>query len=145
MSIIQALSLIFEDIFESLDLPRDLGAVRVSERAETAQFQCNGAMPAAKKLGKNPREIAQMVIDKASGNPAFRELTIGGPGFINIFVTDDFLQTFTTDLSLPTLSHGDTVILDYGGPNIAKPMHVGHLRTGIIGDCLRAPIEISRL
>lgn len=137
MSIIHALTEIFENEFAKLDLPPELGLVRSSDRAEIAEFQCNGAMPAAKKLGKNPRDIAQTIIDNLQGHDAFKELTIGGPGFINIFVADSFLKSFAGDLSLPVLSKGETVVLDYGGPNIAKPMHVGHLRTGIIGDCLR--------
>ena len=137
MSLTTALSEIFEDAFEKLGLPRELGAVRTSDRAEMAEFQCNGAMPAAKKAGKNPREIAQSIVDDVQGHPSIKELSIGGPGFINIFVTDDLLSKHATDLSLPQLSDGETVVLDYGGPNIAKPMHVGHLRTGIIGDTLR--------
>lgn len=137
MSITEALSGIFEEAFAALGLPAELGLVRVSDRLEMAEFQCNGAMPAAKKAEKNPREIAQSIIDHVKDNPAFRELSIGGPGFINIFITDDFLKNHLDDMSLPSLSEGETVVLDYGGPNIAKPMHVGHLRTGIIGDCLR--------
>ncbi len=145
MSITDALTLILEDAFTALDIPKDLAAVRFSDRAEIAQFQCNGAMPAAKHLGKNPREIAQLILDhvQARTDTPISEMSIAGPGFINIFVKDEYLSSFATDLSIPKLSHGENVILDYGGPNIAKPMHVGHLRTGIIGDTLRRILKAA--
>jgi arginyl-tRNA synthetase len=137
MSLLHDLTHIFEEAFTALDLPKELGQVRVSDRPEMAQFQCNGAMPAAKQAKKNPREIAGAIIDHVAQNPLIRSVEVAGPGFINIHVKDDILAQHVQDLSLPDLGEGQTVILDYGGPNIAKPMHVGHLRSSIIGDTLR--------
>ena len=142
-SLAHTLSDIIGAAFVSLDLPAELGAVRVSDRPDLAQFQCNGAMAAAKAAKKNPREIAGAIVEALQSNEIFAKLEIAGPGFINIHVTPEFLAQ-----SLRTLSQDErggaavtgasqTIILDYGGPNIAKPMHVGHLRSSIIGDALR--------
>ncbi|MCK6418114.1 MAG: arginine--tRNA ligase [Alphaproteobacteria bacterium] len=139
----QTLSGLFGSAFAALGLGESLGAVKTSDRPELAQFQCNGAMAGAKALGKNPREIAQAVIEKLqSQKDVFQKLDIAGPGFINITLTDDFiaraLHTMATDPLRGVTQHPkETIILDYGGPNIAKPMHVGHLRAAIIGDALR--------
>lgn len=137
MSLIQELTSIFEDAFTALDLPKDLGQVRISDRPEMAQFQCNGAMPAAKHARKNPREIAQSIIDHVQSNPLLNSVEIAGPGFINIHVKDEILAQHLLNVAIPKDADGQTIILDYGGPNIAKPMHVGHLRSSIIGDTLR--------
>lgn len=129
--------------FVALGLPADLGLVRVSDRPDLAQFQCNGAMAAAKKAGKNPREVAQGIVDILSKHGDITNLEIAGPGFININVSDAFIAKHLAEVSASAtmgvgdLGHGAEVILDYGGPNIAKPMHVGHLRSSIIGDTLR--------
>ncbi len=115
------------------------GAVRVSDRPDLCQFQCNGAMVAAKKAGKNPREVAQQVLDSLQGHPDIEKLEIAGPGFINIDLKNLFISKFLAENSQNKIDgyEGGTVVLDYGGPNIAKPMHVGHLRSSIIGDALR--------
>lgn len=146
MSLIDDLTALFETAFAALELPREFGAVRVSDRPEIAQFQCNGAMPAAKAAGKNPRDVAQEIINFLNGDgvkftPSPLNFEIAGPGFINITVPDALIAAHVQDVQLPDLGRGDTVVLDYGGPNIAKPMHVGHLRTGIIGDTLRRMLK----
>lgn len=139
----QTLSALVGSAFAALGLAESLGAVKTSDRPELAQFQCNGAMAGAKALGKNPRELAQAIIEKLqSQKDVFQKLDIAGPGFINITLTDDFitraLHTMATDPMRGVAQHpNETIILDYGGPNIAKPMHVGHLRAAIIGDALR--------
>lgn len=141
-SLASQLSAILGKAFEAQGLPADLGTVRVSDRPDLCQFQCNGAMAAAKQAKKNPREVAGAVVDALEGAEGIQKLEIAGPGFINIDVSDEFLARHTGEIArddrlgvedYPT----DTVVLDYGGPNIAKPMHVGHLRASIIGDCLR--------
>jgi arginyl-tRNA synthetase len=141
-SLTHTLSDIVGQVFHELDLPAELGQVRVSDRPDLCQFQCNGAMAAAKHAKKNPREIAGQIVEKLEGIESFEKLEIAGPGFININVTDEFLQdvlhrTADDDRLGVVAAENDTIILDYGGPNIAKPMHVGHLRASIIGDCLR--------
>jgi arginyl-tRNA synthetase len=119
------------------------GKVTVSNRPDLAQFQCNGAMAAAKAAKQPPRAIAEKVAARLQNDPTFREVALAGPGFINLNVTDAFLAEQMNKLrddarlGLPPTAKPRTVVLDYGGPNIAKPMHVGHLRAGIIGDSLR--------
>jgi arginyl-tRNA synthetase len=129
-------------IFEELGLPKDLGLVRVSDRPDLCQFQCNGAMAASKIAKKNPRELALTIAEKLSADADLEKVEIAGPGFINIDVKDEFLASYVAKQSSDKrfgLPHypKETIILDYGGPNIAKPMHVGHLRASIIGDALR--------
>ncbi|MCC6598025.1 MAG: arginine--tRNA ligase [Alphaproteobacteria bacterium] len=142
-SLSQNLSKIFGEAFTALGLPAALGAVRVSDRPDLAQFQCNGAMSAAKQAGKNPRAVAQDVLDALEGHAAFSKLEIAGPGFINIILDDAYiaahLQVLGADeqFGVAPEGAGQKIVLDYGGPNIAKAMHVGHLRSSIIGDCLR--------
>ncbi len=146
LSIAQKLTEVTEQAFSALGLPVEYARVTVSAQAETAQFQCNGAMPCAKAAKKNPRQIAEEVIEKLreiDGGKVFSALSVGGPGFINMIVTEDFLTAHLAALAkdgrkgVPALSKGETVVLDYGGPNVAKAMHVGHLRSSIIGDSLR--------
>ncbi len=139
-SIAQDLSKIVGAAFEAQNLPADLGLVRASDRPDLAQFQCNGAMVAAKQAKKNPREVAQSVVDALSNNDIFSKIEIAGPGFINLNVTDAYLKEYLTTLENFGVEPTDEerqVVLDYGGPNIAKAMHVGHLRAAIIGDSVR--------
>ncbi len=141
-SLAQKLTAITTQAFESLGLPPEAASVQVSGQAEIAQFQCNGALQCAKAAKKNPREIAQAVIDKLKelNGVIFKDLSIGGPGFINITLTDDYIAAYTSEQTAQPLTQSkksETIILDYGGPNIAKAMHVGHLRASIIGDALR--------
>ena len=118
------------------------GRVTRSDRPDLAQFQCNGAMTAAKKAGQNPRELAQTVAEALQGRDELAKVEIAGPGFINIDVSDNFLNEHITALAADVRGGvarlaNEKVVLDYGGPNVAKPMHAGHLRPAIIGDALR--------
>jgi len=138
------LTALLEPAFEALDLSKDLARVQVSGQGQAAQFQCNGAFQAAKAAKKNPREVAQNVIDQMKDADAvFSNIEIGGPGFINLTVTDAFLAVHLAQsagderLGVSESGAGQSMVLDYGGPNVAKAMHVGHLRSSIIGDCLR--------
>ena len=129
--------------FTNAGLPAELGTVVRSDRPDLGQFQCNGALAAAKVAKAPPRKLADQVVDGLQGNAVFGEISLAGPGFINLTVTDDFLAAQADILAAdPRLGAAETtepqsVILDFGGPNIAKPMHVGHLRATIIGDCLQ--------
>ena len=145
-SLSQQLTNIMAQAFDSLGLPIEHARVSVSGQIESAQFQCNGAMPCAKFAKKNPRDIAQDIIDAVNNCTSidvFEKLSIGGPGFINITLKDAYIaQNFkcisnNSRFGISAVEHGDTVIVDYGGPNIAKSMHVGHLRSSIIGDTIR--------
>ena len=148
MSVISELSEIFGSVFESLGADRSHAQVTYSQRPDLCQFQCNGAMPAAKSAGKNPRELAQGIVDSINNNEALSstiaELSIAGPGFINIDVQPSYLADQLTktaaskDFGLnDSADAAKKVLLDFGGPNVAKSLHVGHLRTAIIGESLK--------
>lgn len=139
-SLTHILSDIVGEAFAALDLPKELGQVRVSDRPDLAQFQCNGAMAAAKQAKKNPREIAGAIVEMLTQNEMFSKIEIAGPGFINLNITDSYLANYLEkreNYGVTPVSPSEKVVLDYGGPNIAKAMHVGHLRAAIIGDSLR--------
>ncbi len=129
--------------FAEAGLPAELGVVVRSDRPELGQFQCNGALAGAKIAKAPPRKLSEAVIERLEGNPALGGISLAGPGFINLSLTDEFLaehaNALAADLRLGAAETGAplSVILDFGGPNIAKPMHVGHLRASIIGDCLQ--------
>ncbi len=128
--------------FADIGLSSDYGQVVLSQRPELAQFQCNGAMAAAKLAGKQPREIASAVAERLAEAAEIASTEIAGPGFINIRLADEALIEWankTADnshLGYDTAEEPLTVVVDYGGPNVAKAMHVGHLRATIIGDSL---------
>jgi arginyl-tRNA synthetase len=119
------------------------GAVQRSDRPDLAQFQCNGALAAAKLAKANPRAIAEKVAARLKSDELFSKIEIAGPGFINLDVTDAALAERAgiiaqdARLGAPTTGAGKTLVIDFGGPNVAKPMHVGHLRSAIIGDSLQ--------
>jgi len=129
--------------FADEGLAPELGAVQPSHRSDLAQFQCNGALTAAKAMNVDPRALAARIAARLKALPAFSEVTIAGPGFINLKVDDSFLQKRLRALAenpnavCPRSGAGKRILVDFGGPNIAKPMHVGHLRSAIIGDCLQ--------
>lgn len=148
-SLVQKLSAIVGEAFQSEGLDAAFGLVRYSDRKDLAQFQCNGAMAAAKAAKSNPRAVAEKIVAKLSSNSVFSKVEIAGPGFINLTVTDAYLNDIVGQIAadersgVAPLYHGETVMLDYGGPNVAKPMHVGHLRSSIIGDSLRRILQFS--
>lgn len=120
-----------------------LGAVQVSDRPDLAQFQCNGALAAAKLAKSPPRAIAERVAAHLRSESMFAKVELAGPGFINLDVTDNALADRSARMAAdervgaPESGAGKTLVIDFGGPNIAKPMHVGHLRASIIGDSLQ--------
>jgi arginyl-tRNA synthetase len=143
MSLISDLSDSFADAFAALGLDRSFGEVLPSQHPELAQFQCNGALGAAKVAGRNPRDLAQAVIDELPDRESYARLEVAGPGFINITVTDAMLAGYVEAmegddrLSVPDPAPRRRVLIDYGGPNMSKSMHVGHLRASIIGESLK--------
>lgn len=129
--------------FAGLGLPAELGRVTVSDRPDLADFQCNGALAAAKAARRNPREIAAAVAAALAGRPAIVSAEVAGPGFINLKVSDGALTARAAALAAdpragaPKASPSLKVLVDYGGPNVAKEMHVGHLRASIIGESIK--------
>ena len=132
-----------EAAFAALGLPAELGRVTASDRPDLADFQSNGALAAAKRVGRNPREIAQAVADALARDPRLAAVEVAGPGFVNLKLTDAALseraQAIALDprLGAETIARPRRVLVDYGGPNVAKPMHVGHLRASIIGESIK--------
>lgn len=140
---ISQLESIISPHFEALGADAAQGQVRLSDRPDLGQFQCNGAMAAASKLRRNPRQIAEDLAQSLIGEARLTNVDVAGPGFINFTASPDFLadqmNTVKADarLGCPDLSPSGTIILDFGGLNVAKAMHVGHLRSLILGDCLQ--------
>ncbi|MGX3067466.1 arginine--tRNA ligase [Ursidibacter arcticus] len=120
--------------------------VRQSGKPQFGDYQANGIMGAAKKLGCNPREFAQKVLDNLNLEGIVEKLEIAGPGFINIFLNAEWLannaeQALNSEKLGIQLSQTQTVVVDYSSPNVAKEMHVGHLRSTIIGDGVVRALE----
>lgn len=142
MSLQSHLSNMVGEAFSTMGLGSELGEVGPSQRPELAQFQCNGAMAAAQKSGRPPREIADEIVAIISSDDSIAAASVAGPGFINFDLTADSLARWANELSVddhfgyPIGEQPQTVIVDYAGPNVAKAMHVGHIRATIIGDAL---------
>lgn len=148
LSIEQQLGQLFADVFKALEMDADLGRVTPSNRPELGQFQCNGALPAAKRFRRNPLEIANEVAEKAKGSDLLAEVKVTPPGFINIKVSDNLLAETANGLKSEALlgikqtENPMKTVVDYGGPNAAKPLHVGHLRSAIIGESLKRIFKV---
>ena len=140
---IEQISDIFMNTFEELGYDKSAGKVNVSNRPDLCQYQCNGALACAKKYKKAPNAIAQEVVEKLKENEIFSKLEIAGPGFINITLNDEFLVDYVnkmnTDERFGTSQATEIkkIIVDYGGANVAKPLHIGHLRSAIIGESIK--------
>ncbi len=127
----------------------DAAPIPVSEatKPEFGDFQFNGAMALAKKLGKNPREIAATIVEHLKTDGLIAKAEIAGPGFINLWLDDNWIATRSSEavadarLGIGVKENPIKAVVDYSGPNMAKQMHVGHLRSTIIGDTLANLLE----
>lgn len=123
------------------------GMVSLSNRPDLCQYQCNGALAAAKEYKKAPIMIANDVVAKLENNKMFKEIVAVMPGFINIKISEEYLATYINEMAsvenfgFEKAENPKTIVVDYGGPNVAKPLHVGHLRSAIIGESVK---RISR-
>jgi len=129
--------------FVAAGLPADLGRVTPSDRPDLADFQCNGALAAAKIARRDPREIASLVTATLASDPRLAVAEAAGLGFINLRVSDSALADRANELAADPrvgatrVDKVRRVLVDYAGPNVAKPMHVGHLRASIIGESIK--------
>ena len=120
-----------------------LGRVTVSNRPDLCQFQCNGAMPAAKQYRKAPIAIANEVVAQLQTDEMFSKVEAVNPGFINLNLSETALADYVgrmkqdSRFGVPLAEKEKTIVIDYGGPNVAKPLHVGHLRSAIIGESIK--------
>ena len=137
------------DAFEAAGYDRELGRATISNRPDLCEYQCNGAMAGAKKYGKAPFIIADEVAAKLQDNAMFEKVESVKPGFLNIIVSGDFARSYIVKMmhekrmgiTLP--GHEPTYIIDYGGPNVAKSLHVGHLRSAVIGESIKRILKYT--
>ena len=142
----QLLEMISEEMgkaFEEAGYDAALGRVTVSNRPDLCEYQCNGAMAGAKQYHKAPIMIANDVAAKLQESKVFAEVSAVAPGFLNLKLTESFICEFLTGMAtdekfgMEPFAKQEKIIIDYGGPNVAKPLHVGHLRSAIIGESIK--------
>ena len=132
----------FEKAFEQNEYDKKLGKVVVSNRPDLCQYQCNGAMAGAKLYHKAPIMIANQVVESLQDNEMFESVEAVMPGFINIKLNSEFVAKYINDMKEAD-KYGcenkatETIVIDYGGANVAKPLHVGHLRSAVIGESVK--------
>ena len=140
------LELISEEMgkgFEAAGYEAQLGRVTVSNRPDLCEYQCNGAMAGAKKYHKAPIMIANDVAEKLTDSAVFSEVSAVAPGFLNLKVKDSFVCEYLKEMAaaekfgVEPPEKKKTIVVDYGGPNVAKPLHVGHLRSAVIGESIK--------
>lgn len=121
----------------------EFGMMKYSDRSDLCDFQCNGCFSLAKEAGKSPMMIAEEVKSHITNEEIFKEIDVVKPGFLNFKINDAFLLTFFNQMvgneasRFPNIGNKDTVVIDYGGANVAKPLHIGHLRSAVIGESIK--------
>ena len=132
-----------EQAFEEAGYEKELAKVTLSNRPDLCEYQCNGAMAGAKKYHKAPIMIAEEVVAKITGDGSIREAEAVKPGFINLKTNPDYIAGYLNEMAkddkfgVEEEKNPKTILIDYGGPNVAKPLHVGHLRSAIIGESIK--------
>lgn len=141
--IIEKIEEAVKEAFAASEYDEKFAKVTVSNRPDLCEYQCNGAMAAAKTYKKAPIMIANSVVEKLQDNEIFESAEAVNPGFINLKLNKEFLSGYLNDmladekLSVEEAKNPKTIVIDYGGPNVAKPLHVGHLRSAIIGESIK--------
>ena len=135
-----------EDDFDDLGYEKSYARVTVSNRPDLCEFQCNGAMALAKQAKKAPLEIAEQIAGQLGDNALFEEVSAVKPGFLNLKLSKKYLADYLKEMAQDAESKRfgcervekpQTIMIDYGGPNVAKPLHVGHLRSAVIGESIK--------
>jgi len=140
--ILDIISSKMQQAFQDAGFEASYGRVTVSNRPDLCEYQCNGALAAAKQYKCAPIQIANAVAEKLPADD-FSMIDAVMPGFINLKLSDSFLQSYleqmrtAEDFGVEKQGTGKTVVVDYGGPNVAKPLHIGHLRSAIIGESMK--------
>ncbi len=142
----EILELISEEMkqaFEKAGYPSEYGKVNVSNRPDLCELQCNGAMALAKQFKKAPIMIANEVVAALEGSKVFSKAEAVMPGFLNLDLSPEYLADYLKDMAdsekygLEKPEKVKKIVIDYGGPNVAKPLHVGHLRSAVIGESVK--------
>ncbi len=132
-----------QEAFAAKGFETKYGAVTISNRPDLCQYQCNGALSAAKQYKVPPIKIAQEIAGSLNNNKTFKEISAIMPGFINITLSDEFLTDYINQMKVANCfgcekdQNPKKILIDYGGPNIAKPLHVGHMRSAVIGESVK--------
>ena len=135
------------EVFNALQLNPQYAVVKVSDRPDLSDFQCNGALALAKSEKKNPREIATQIAAKLQEDADFAKVSVDGPGFLNLTINNTLIAKVLDAMGederfgCEKVANPHKIVLDSGGPNVAKALHVGHLRSAAIGEAIRR-IEI---
>ena len=145
--ILDLISSYVSEAFEIAGYDRSLGKVTVSNRTDLCEYQCNGAMAGAKLYHRPPFQIAEAVVDIIDGMDAFSKAEAVRPGFINLSLSSSFLSSYLQEMGqedyfgVHRAEKPARIIIDYGGANVAKPLHVGHLRSAVIGESIKRTLR----
>lgn len=129
--------------FEKAGYEKELGRVTISNRPDLCEYQCNGAMAGAKKYKKAPVMIANEVAEFLKNSEVFEKAEVVPPGFLNLNVSGEMIQKYLNEMAseakfgVEAPANPKKIMIDYGGPNVAKPLHVGHLRSAVIGESIK--------
>ncbi|MBO4353730.1 MAG: arginine--tRNA ligase, partial [Clostridia bacterium] len=121
--------------------------VKLSDRPDLSDFQCNGALAVAKIVKQNPRDIDSKIAEALAADDDIETVSVDGPGFINIRLKNTTLAAYMDEMAQDTrlgcskTAEPKTIVMDFGGPNVAKALHVGHLRSAVIGESIRRTLD----